>query len=63
MATPERDPAFNGTSAVALHYGISRDTVLRRIKDGTLAAYKFGPRSYRIKFEDAEKAFRVKAQS
>lgn len=57
--TIPKDRIFNGTVAVAKHYGISRDTVLRRIKDGTLKAYRFGPRSFRIKLSDAEKAFRI----
>ncbi|WP_121866533.1 helix-turn-helix transcriptional regulator [Glutamicibacter nicotianae] len=53
-----KDNIFHSIGAVAAHYGISRSTIKRRIKDGTLKAYRFGPRSVRIKLSDAEAAFR-----
>lgn len=33
-------------------------TIRRRVSDGTLPAYKFGPRSIRIRLEDLEAAAR-----
>lgn len=54
----QKDHIFHSTRAVAEHYEISRSTVQRRIKDGTLKVYRFGARSMRIKLSDAEAAFR-----
>ncbi|WP_404291202.1 helix-turn-helix transcriptional regulator [Glutamicibacter arilaitensis] len=53
-----KDIIFHSIGAVAAHYGISRSTIKRRIKDGTLRIYRFDPRSVRIKLSDAEQAFR-----
>jgi len=53
-----KDHIFHSTGAVARHYEVSPSTVQRRIKDGTLKVYRFGPRSIRVKLSDAEAAFR-----
>lgn len=59
--TTHTDRVFHTIGELAAHYGVSRSTVKRRIKDGGLRIYRFGPRSIRIKLSDAEKAFRSKA--
>ncbi|GAB3621135.1 hypothetical protein GCM10027417_23960 [Glutamicibacter endophyticus] len=57
MATNE-DRVFHTIGQLIDHYGVSRSTVQRRIKDGTLRVYRFGPRAVRIRLSDAESAFR-----
>ena len=52
-----KDHIFHSIGAVAEHYGASRSTIKRRIKDGTLKVYRLGPRTVRVKLSDAEKAF------
>lgn len=54
---------FNTIRSLAEYFGVSVSTVKRRIKDGTLPVYRLGPRSVRIKLEDAEAAFQAKVQS
>lgn len=41
--------------------GVSRSTVNRRIKDGTLKAYKIGPRLIRFDINEVYAAFKVTA--
>lgn len=53
-----KDNISHSTGALAAHYEVSRSTIKRRVKEGTLKAYRFGPRSARIKLSDAEAAFR-----
>lgn len=53
-----KDNIFHSIRAISEHYGISRSTIKRRIKDGTLKIYRFGPRAIRVKLSDAESAFR-----
>ncbi|ALQ31220.1 hypothetical protein AA310_05815 [Arthrobacter sp. YC-RL1] len=53
-----KDHIFHSIRAIADHYEVSRSTVQRRIKDGTLKVYRLGPRSVRIRLSDAEAAFR-----
>lgn len=39
-------------------FGISRSTIFRRINDGTLPVYRFGPRVLRFDPDDVVAAFR-----
>ena len=43
---------------VAMRYGVSVSTIRRRIQDGTLKAFRVGPRSVRVDATDALAAFR-----
>lgn len=39
-------------------HNVSRSTIYRRIQDGTLKAYKFGPRLVRLDAAEVAAAFR-----
>lgn len=39
-------------------HNVSRSTIYRRIKDGTLTAYRFGPRIIRFDAAEVAAAFR-----
>jgi len=44
---------------VAAEYaGVSRRTICRRIDDGTIPAYKFGPRAVRVDLDELDAAMR-----
>lgn len=48
-----------GTIAQAAQlYPISRDTVRRRIADGTITGYRFGPRKLLVDLDELEAALR-----
>lgn len=43
---------------IAKHYNVSRSTIYRRVKDGTLTAYKLGSRTIRFDAAEVAAAFR-----
>ena len=45
-------PAYITVPDAAVIIGCTQATIRRRIEDGTLPAYRLGPRSIRIKRED-----------
>lgn len=45
-------PAYVTIAQAAERLGVSRDTIRRRIADGTVPAVRVGPRSIRIAVED-----------
>lgn len=51
-------PTYLSLEQVARITDQSVKTIRRRVSDGTLPAYKFGPRSIRIRLEDLEAAAR-----
>jgi len=51
-------PRFTTIPAGATYAGVSSDTIRRRIADGSLKAYRFGPRQIRIDLADLEAMFR-----
>lgn len=42
---------------IANRYNVSRSTVYRRIKDGTLTPYRLGPRAIRLDAAEVATAF------
>lgn len=43
--------------AAAAKYGIHTNTIRRRIADGTIRAYRFGPRVVRVDLDELDAAF------
>lgn len=41
----------------AEHHGVHHNTIRRRIADGTLTAYRFGPRIVRVDLDELAEAF------
>lgn len=50
-------PSLTIADVTRLH-NVSRSTIYRRIQDGTLRAYKFGPRLVRFDAAEVAAAFR-----
>ncbi len=42
----------------AAEYPVSRDTIRRRIADGTITGYRFGPRKLLVDLDELEAALR-----
>lgn len=58
LTIAETPPAINlSVSDAMTFYGVSRSTIYRRIKDGTLTAYRFGPRIFRLDAAELAAAF------
>lgn len=51
---PSSQKTHLGPAEIAEQYGVSERTVRRRIAEGKLPAYRFGPRHIRIRREDVE---------
>lgn len=56
MTTPNDRPAYVSIEEAARIAGLSTKTIRRRIADGSIPAFRFGPRSIRIKLADLEAA-------
>lgn len=55
MTTPH--PEYIDVHTAAAIVGCTVGTIRRRIEDGTLPAYRFGPRAIRIKRDDIDLLF------
>lgn len=44
----------------AAYVGVSVDTLRRRVDDGTVPAWRLGPRSLRVKLSDLERLYQPK---
>lgn len=55
------EKTFVTIAEVGKLYGISRSTIIRRMNDGTLKAYKLGPRL--VRFDAAEVAAALLGES
>lgn len=55
MTTPH--PEYIDVHAAAKIVGCTPGTIRRRIEDGTLTAYRLGPRAIRIKRDDLDMLF------
>lgn len=53
MTTPQMVPL----AVAAEMYSLTEKTLRRRISDGLLPAYRFGPRQIRVKLADVEALF------
>ncbi|MGJ9371821.1 helix-turn-helix domain-containing protein [Nesterenkonia sp. CF4.4] len=51
------------TAEAAARYHVSTKTILRRIQDGTLSAFRIGPQSLRIDLDQADEVFTGSAAS
>lgn len=54
-------PVMISVNELSSAYNVSRSTIYRRIDDGTLKAYRFGPRTIRFDAAEVEAAFRSAA--
>lgn len=54
----QTDRTILSISKSAAYLDVSRSTIYRRIKDGTLPVYRVGKQAIRIKVSDLESAFR-----
>ena len=53
----EMTPVAGPPTAIAERYGVTSETIRRKIREGTLPASKYGNRCWLIKFEDADRVF------
>ena len=59
MTMTEQLPNFVTVAEVARLYGCSRQTIRRRIHDGTLTAYRPGSRAIRLDLGQVQAAFQL----
>lgn len=59
MKNPDPDPSrWVSVPTAAKAVGVCAQTIRRRISDGSIPAYRFGPTLLRVQLEDVERAFR-----
>lgn len=64
MARHPVPPAYGDLSAAALHFGVSRRTIVRLVETGAIPVYRLGERgNRRIKFSDLEEILVVEGAS
>lgn len=57
-STPTTSPTFASIAAAAVYAGVSTKTIRRRIADGSLSGYRFGPRVIRVDLAELEAQMR-----
>lgn len=59
MASTPKEPHRFGSIKSAAHMGkVSTKTIRRRIDDGSLTGYRFGPRIIRVDLDEVESLFK-----
>ena len=56
--TPKLERRYASINAAADYAGVSTKTLRRRISDGTVTGYRFGPRALRVDLNEVDRALR-----
>ena len=58
MTAKNAQPAMLSIAGAAAEYGVSTKTIRRRVADGTITGYRFGPRLIRVRADELEALLR-----
>ncbi|MFY0406913.1 helix-turn-helix transcriptional regulator [Solicola sp. PLA-1-18] len=58
ILTAESSRRFGSLSEAAQEVGVSKDTIRRRVADGTLQAFRIGPRLIRVDLDEVRALLR-----
>ena len=57
MASTQQSRRWGSIDRAALNAGVSTRTIRRRIADGSISGYRFGPRVIRVDLDEVESLF------